>query len=252
MQSAITASIALAYYGGGTSYASYVFSGGIYPFTAGHDALQLLSESEPEIGDLMVDVLLVAAPSINDCITQMTTSTFANQKGIIGVYTGTNGANFVPASLGEYTEAPDGTMTLFQLKPEFQDIFEEAQSRGIDNRVDKIKYNEPLLKKGGDADFIYGLKEYNKIPNIKNIKRIYLESVKIYDPSHTEVEKYVYANINHTMNNNHYFYHNHSDKELLLYDEGEKCYKNASKNHYIEIDTKSIFQQNYLQINKII
>jgi hypothetical protein len=100
IQTAVTADIRLAYYTGGTSYAYYIVSGAAFPFTAGHDGLQLLSESIPEVGDLMVDVALVAAPSVNDSITQMAVTTSANQKGVIGVFSGVCGNEFVPASLG--------------------------------------------------------------------------------------------------------------------------------------------------------
>jgi len=45
--------------------------------------LQLLTESTPEVGDLMVDVAVIAAPNVNDSITQMSVTTSANQKGLI-------------------------------------------------------------------------------------------------------------------------------------------------------------------------
>jgi hypothetical protein len=149
IQSAVNADIRLAYYTGGTSYAYYIVSGAAYPFTAGHDALQLLTEPVPEVGDLMVDVELIAAPTINDCITKMTLSTSANQKGIVGMFTGVAGPEFVPASLGEYVENTDGTMTLFVMKPEFADIYDTYRPIGI-NAIGEGKIN--VCGQGGDIE----------------------------------------------------------------------------------------------------
>ncbi len=135
-----TADIRLAYYNGVTSYAYYIQSGAAFPFTAGHDALQLLTEAVPEVGDLMVDVDLIAAPSVNDCITAMTPSTSANQNGVVGVFVGIAGNQFVPAALGMYTENTDGAMTLFVMKPEFADIYDTYRPIGI-NAIGEGKVN---------------------------------------------------------------------------------------------------------------
>jgi hypothetical protein len=154
IQSAVTADIRLAYYTGGTSYAYYIVSGAAYPFTAGHDGLQLLTESIPEIGDLMVDVSLVAAPNVNDSITQMTVTTSANQKGVIGVFTGVCGNEFVPASLGYYIEGVQGSMNNFVIKPEYANIYDTYRPIGV-NAIGEGKIN--VCGQGGDiavGDFI--------------------------------------------------------------------------------------------------
>jgi hypothetical protein len=154
IQTAVTADIRLAYYTGGTSYAYYITSGAAFPFTAGHDGLQLLSDSIPEVGDLMVDVALVAAPSVNDSITQMAVTTSANQKGVIGVFCGTCGNEFVPASLGYYTEGVQGSMNVFVMKPEFADIYDTYRPIGV-NAIGEGKIN--VCGQGGDiaiGDFI--------------------------------------------------------------------------------------------------
>jgi hypothetical protein len=154
IQSAVTADIRLAYYTGGTSYAYYIVSGAAYPFTAGHDGLQLLSESIPEIGDLMVDAALIAAPNVNDSITQMTVTTSANQKGVIGVFTGVCGNEFVPASLGYYIEGVQGSMNNFVMKPEYANIYDTYRPIGV-NAIGEGKIN--VCGQGGDiaiGDFI--------------------------------------------------------------------------------------------------
>lgn len=154
IQSAVTADIRLAYYTGGTSYAYYIVSGAAYPFTAGHDGLQLLSESTPEVGDLMVDVAVIAAPNVNDSITQMTVTTSANQKGVIGVFTGVCGNEFVPASLGYYIEGVQGSMNNFVMKPEYANIYDTYRPIGV-NAIGEGKIN--VCGQGGDisvGDFI--------------------------------------------------------------------------------------------------
>lgn len=154
IQTAVTADIRLAYYTGGTSYAYYIVSGAAFPFTAGHDGLQLLSESIPEVGDLMVDVSLVAAPSVNDSITQMAVTTSANQKGVIGVFSGVCGNEFVPASLGYYIEGVQGSKNVFVMKPEYANIYDTYRPIGV-NAIGEGKIN--VCGQGGDiaiGDFI--------------------------------------------------------------------------------------------------
>jgi len=154
LQSTVTADIRLAYYTGGTSYAYYITSGAAYPFTAGHDALQLLSEDVPEVGDIMVDVELIAAPTINDAITKMTKSTTANQKGAVGVFTGVCGNEFVPASLGKYVEGVQGAKNVFVLKDEYSTIYQTYRPIGV-NAIGEGKIN--VCGQGGDiqiGDFI--------------------------------------------------------------------------------------------------
>jgi hypothetical protein len=154
LQSAVTADIRLAYYTGGTSYAYYITSGAAYPFTAGHDGLQLLTETTPQVGDLMVDVAVIAAPNVNDSITQMTVTTSANQKGVIGVFTGVCGNEFVPASLGYYTEGEQGCQNNFSMKPEYANIYDTYRPIGV-NAIGEGKIN--VCGQGGDiavGDFI--------------------------------------------------------------------------------------------------
>jgi len=147
LQAAVTADIRLARYTGGVSYAYYIISGAAYPFTAGHDGLQLLTEAEPDVGDIMVDVQLIAADDINNTITAMSVSTSANQVGAIGAYVGNSGAEFVPAALGEYTEGPQGALTNFVFKPQFADIYDTYRPIAV-NAVGEGKIN--VCNQGGD------------------------------------------------------------------------------------------------------
>ena len=152
--SGITADIRLAYYSGGVSYAYYVVSGSAYPFTAGHDGLQLLTGDIPEPGDIMVDVKVIAAPSIENAITEMEVSATAGQKGAIGVFAGVNGREFVPAALGEYIEGSLGAKNNFVMKPEFANIYDTYRPIAV-NAIGEGKIN--VCGQGGNiavGDFI--------------------------------------------------------------------------------------------------
>ena len=72
------------------------------PFTGTHDAL-FDKEHEVEVGDIVIDVALVAQKSISNAITRVERSSTANQPGALGVVSGrdelhTNGP---PAALAE-------------------------------------------------------------------------------------------------------------------------------------------------------
>jgi hypothetical protein len=154
IQTAVTAEIRLAYYNGTTSYSAYLVSGSTYPFTAGHDALQLLTEDVPELGDIMVDVELISAPNINDSITKMSKSTTANQKGAVGVFAMLCGNEFVPSSLGEYVNDVSEQNNKFVLRPEFANVYETYRPIGV-NAIGEGKIN--VCGQGGDiqiGDFI--------------------------------------------------------------------------------------------------
>jgi hypothetical protein len=141
LQSGIASEIRLAWYIGGVSYGYYVSSGATFPFTGGHDGLQLLTNNVPEQGDLMVDVQVIAAPNINDTITEMTVSTSANQAGVAGVFVGVPGNEFVPAALGEYVPPQPGQSTgTNKLKPQFANIYDTYRSLAV-NAIGEGKIN---------------------------------------------------------------------------------------------------------------
>jgi hypothetical protein len=89
----------------------------------------------------MVDVSLIASPTVSDCITQMTVSTSANQKGVVGVYTGETGVGFVPASLAEYVQNPDGTVTQEEVVKYFeaQKVYTNGALSNIGTTIPRAK-----------------------------------------------------------------------------------------------------------------
>jgi hypothetical protein len=147
IQTAVTAEIRLARYTGGVSYAYYIISGAAYPFTAGHDGLQLLTEAVPDIGDIMVDVQLIAADSIENTITQMSPCSSVNQNGAIGVFVGVSGADFVPAALGMSVPDDKGALLDFVFKPEYANTYDTYRPIAV-NAIGEGKIN--VCGQGGD------------------------------------------------------------------------------------------------------
>ena len=100
ISTSVGADVLLAYFNGSTSYSVYTNVGTAGPFTASHDGL-IERDQMPQLGDILVDVDVIASPSINDAITSVEISGSANQAGVIGVCAGFMDDDFVPASLGE-------------------------------------------------------------------------------------------------------------------------------------------------------
>jgi hypothetical protein len=132
-----------------TGYAYYITAGVGGPFTAAHDGLQKLTNTLPELGDILVDVVLIAAPSVNDSITEVAVSSTASQKGVIGVYAGLLGTGFVPASLGEDVNVGPEDQTAFVLRPEFENIFDTYRPLVV-NAIGEGKVN--ICGEGGDIE----------------------------------------------------------------------------------------------------
>jgi len=118
------ADVVLAYFDGSTSYSVYTLAGSTGPFTASHDGL-IARNQNPDLGDILIDVDMIAAPTINDAITSVSISASANQRGVIGVCAGFMGDNFIPAALGE--ELPF-TVDVTLVKEQGRRLKEEHQS----------------------------------------------------------------------------------------------------------------------------
>jgi hypothetical protein len=52
-------------------------------------------------------------------------------------------------------------------KKEFGNIFSNAKERGYAGNYEPMKYNETLLKRAGDKDFLYALEKYNQKPSLE-------------------------------------------------------------------------------------
>ena len=87
---------------------SYLTSGGASgTFTGAHDGLLPLSTSI-EIGDIVVDVEVVAKPNVFDAIAKVDISTTANQKGSVGIYAKDAGQDYKPHTLSTLVTDENG------------------------------------------------------------------------------------------------------------------------------------------------
>jgi hypothetical protein len=129
LQSAVAAAIYLAFRSGSTNYAFYLAAGSGGPFTGAHDAI-IESANEPGlvVGDIVVDIELIAAPNVNDSITRVAKSTYANQKGVVGIYAHTNDEEFVPTSLGTFEGNAASPKSQIVLKPEFETLMQNHKT----------------------------------------------------------------------------------------------------------------------------
>lgn len=69
---------------GGGGYAVYAQAGGIGPFTGQHDGF-ILKDADLVIGDILVDVKVIARGGIDDTVTEVDVSNAYRQKGAIGI-----------------------------------------------------------------------------------------------------------------------------------------------------------------------
>jgi len=143
VEDGVSADVYLARVFEGAAYSIYTNVGTAGPFTASHDGL-IEKQIEPELGDILIDVEVKAAPSINDAITSVAISSQANQVGVIGVFAGDLGASFVPASLGEDSpfvwnnQVPSGGEWV--LKAEHEHLFDTYKTIKI-NSIGEGKIN---------------------------------------------------------------------------------------------------------------
>jgi len=143
VEDGVSADVFLAIATQGSSYSIYTNVGTAGPFTASHDGL-IEKGISPELGDILIDIEVKAAPTINDAITSVAISSQANQTGVIGVFAGDLGGGFVPAALGE--DAPFSSKNRIHkggewvLKAEHEHLFETYKTIKI-NSIGEGKIN---------------------------------------------------------------------------------------------------------------
>jgi hypothetical protein len=146
---ATTADLLCAHYDGSTSWAAYVQAGTIGPFTGAHDGIMDNEDAEPDVGDILVDYSLVAAPNVSDSITVVKVSTSANQKGALGVFVSRCGAAHIPASLCEYMPDSDAGGSKLRVKPEYELLLQTHYLVSV-NAIGEGKVN--VCGGGGDIE----------------------------------------------------------------------------------------------------
>ena len=134
------------------SYAVYLVSGTLGPFTGAHDGL-INNNSLISIGDIVVDVDVIARAGISDVITTIEASTVANQKGVIGVFSGFADNNHAPAAMSENIyELDSNGNSIFKntvIKPEYASILDSNNLVTI-NAVGEGQIN--VCGQGGNID----------------------------------------------------------------------------------------------------
>ncbi len=105
-------------------------TGTITPFTGAHDGI-LANTIEPELGDILVDVSVIAASSVSDTLTEMDISSASNQPAI-GVYSGDRDPSYIPFPIG--TPGPDIQIAIntwisgpLVLAPEYSTVLDDAR-----------------------------------------------------------------------------------------------------------------------------
>ena len=73
-------------------------TGTITPFTGSHDGV-LANTIIPQLGDILVDISVIAKASVNDTLTEMAMSNSSNQAAI-GVYSGDRDPTYIPLAIG--------------------------------------------------------------------------------------------------------------------------------------------------------
>ena len=101
------------------NWAAYANQGVIGPFTGAHDAL-LTKDTISELGDITIDSGFVVKKDVSDTITKVNISSQANQKGVVGVFSGVG--NLTPAALCYFKEASADSKepNLPIVKPEYE------------------------------------------------------------------------------------------------------------------------------------
>jgi hypothetical protein len=111
-------------------------TGTITPFTGSHDGV-LDNAIEPEMGDILVDVSVIAKESVNDTLTRMALSSAANQCAI-GVYSGNREDTYLPLAISEpgtpivvtpYTSIPGDRV----LRPEYAHLLDDSRIIGCNS-----------------------------------------------------------------------------------------------------------------------
>jgi hypothetical protein len=111
-------------------------TGTITPFTGSHDGV-LDDAIEPALGDILVDVSVIAKESVNDTLTRMDLSSAANQCAI-GVYSGNREDSYLPLAISEpgdpivvtpYTSIPGDRV----LRPEYAHLLDDSRIIGCNS-----------------------------------------------------------------------------------------------------------------------
>jgi hypothetical protein len=176
-------------------------TGTITPFTGSHDGV-LDNAIEPEMGDILVDVSVIAKESVNDTLTRMALSNAANQCAI-GVYSGNREDTYLPLAISEpgtpivvtpYTSIPGDRV----LRPEYAHLLDDSRIIGC-NSVGEGQMN--VCGEAGNisaGDLIVtssmagkGMKQSDDIIRAKTVAKA-REAVTFTDPTQVKMIACIY------------------------------------------------------------
>jgi hypothetical protein len=176
-------------------------TGTITPFTGSHDGV-LDDAIVPALGDILVDVSVIAKANVNDTLTEMDLSSAANQYAI-GVYSGDREASYLPMAISEagapvqvtpYTTMPGQRV----LQSAFATLLDNARIIGC-NSVGEGQIN--VCGEAGDitaGDLIVtsntagkGMKQSDDIIRAKTVAKA-RESVTFADPTEVKMIACIY------------------------------------------------------------
>jgi predicted phage tail protein len=176
-------------------------TGTITPFTGSHDGV-LDNAIEPELGDILVDVSVIAKESVNDTLTRMALSSAANQCAI-GVYSGNREDTYLPLAISEpgdpivvtpYTSIPGDRV----LRPEYAHLLDDSRIIGC-NSVGEGQIN--VCGESGNisaGDLIVtssmagkGMKQADDIIRAKTVAKA-RESITFTDPTQVKMIACIY------------------------------------------------------------
>lgn len=89
-------------------------------FTGAHSGLINKTETQPTVGDILVDVSVYAKPGISETLCVNSLSTSANQKGAVGVFASYTGSDYIPSAIGTKVEINNMMKTV--IDPAYTDI----------------------------------------------------------------------------------------------------------------------------------
>jgi hypothetical protein len=108
-----------------TAYAVQPYDGAIGAFTGDYDGLILMTDPQPDIGDILVDTSLYASKTVYDAICVNNVSTTDNQPNVVGVFAGYAISEIhVPSALAIVTVDSLSGAQYVTLDPAYTDIFD--------------------------------------------------------------------------------------------------------------------------------
>jgi len=108
-----------------SAYSLQPYDGAIGAFTGDYDGLILMTDPQPDVGDILVDTSVYAKKTVYDAICVNNVSTTANQPNVVGVFADyANTEIHIPSALSLITVDSASGNQLISLDPSYTDIYD--------------------------------------------------------------------------------------------------------------------------------